>query len=51
MNPKKMWGGLLVILLVIVASNAIFVIRETERGVLLKFGEVVNPNLMPGLHV
>jgi membrane protease subunit HflC len=27
------------------------VIRETERGVLLKFGEVVDPNLLPGLHL
>lgn len=34
-----------------VASNSLFVIKETERGVLLRFGEVVNPNLEPGLHV
>ena len=26
-------------------------IKETERGVLLRFGEVVNPNIEPGLHV
>ena len=24
--------------------------RETERAVLLKFGEVVNPDIQPGLH-
>jgi membrane protease subunit HflC len=51
MNPKQLWAGLLVTLLVLVGSNAIFVVRETERGVLLKFGEVVNPDLKPGLHV
>jgi membrane protease subunit HflC len=27
------------------------VVRETERGVLLRFGEVVNPNLTPGIHM
>ena len=34
----------------IVLSNAVFVISETQRGVLLKFGEVVNSDLEPGLH-
>ena len=34
----------------IVFSNAVFVISETQRGVLLKFGEVVNSDLEPGLH-
>lgn len=38
-------------LVLLVGSNALYVIKETERGVLLKFGEVVNPNLQPGLHV
>jgi len=51
MSPKQLWAGLLVTVLVLVGRNAIFVVRETERGVLLKFGEVVNPDLRPGLHV
>jgi membrane protease subunit HflC len=38
-------------LILLVASNALYVIKQTERGVLLKFGEVVNPDLQPGLHV
>jgi membrane protease subunit HflC len=33
--------------LIFVASNALYVIKETERGVLLRFGEVVNPDLSP----
>jgi len=32
-------------------SQSLYVIKETERGVLLRFGEVVNPNLVPGLHI
>jgi len=51
MSAKQMWVGLLATVLLIIGSNSIYVIRETERGVLLKFGQVVNPNLMPGLHV
>ena len=33
-----------------VLSNSIYVISETQRGVLLKFGEVVRSDLAPGLH-
>ncbi|EED35575.1 HflC protein [Luminiphilus syltensis NOR5-1B] len=36
--------------ILVVASNSIYIVRETERGVLLKFGEVVNPDIKPGLH-
>lgn len=32
-------------------SNALYIIKETERGVLLKFGEVVNDDVKPGLHI
>jgi len=51
MNPRQMWMGLLAVLVLIIGSNALFVVKETQRGVMLKFGEVVEPNLQPGLHV
>jgi membrane protease subunit HflC len=37
-------------LVLFIASNTLYVIKETERGVLLRFGEVVNPDIKPGLH-
>jgi membrane protease subunit HflC len=36
---------------VFLASNSLFVVKETERAVMLKFGRVVNADLLPGLHV
>lgn len=42
--------GTLIFFGFIVLSNSVFVISETQRGVLLKFGEVVNADLEPGLH-
>ncbi len=33
-----------------IANNSLYIMKETERGVLLRFGEVVNPNIAPGLH-
>jgi len=46
-----MWFGVLAALAFIVLSNSLYVVKETERGVLLKFGEVVEPDLKPGLHL
>ena len=40
----------LIFALVLVASNSLFVVRETERAVLLRFGELVQPDIEPGLH-
>ena len=51
MTVKQLCGGILLALVVIVASNSLYVVKETQRGVLLKFGEVVNPNLQPGIHI
>lgn len=36
---------------VLVAANSLFVIKETERGVMLQLGEIVNDDIEPGLHV
>ncbi|MEH6570454.1 MAG: protease modulator HflC [Halioglobus sp.] len=33
-----------------IANNSLYIMKETERGVLLRFGEVVNPDISPGLH-
>jgi len=42
--------GTIVFLGFVVLSNSVFIISETQRGVLLKFGEVVRADLQPGLH-
>jgi len=31
-------------------ANSLYIVKETERAVLLRFGEVVNPDIPPGLH-
>ncbi|MHC9038194.1 protease modulator HflC, partial [Cobetia marina] len=32
------------------ASNSLYTIDETQRAIKLKFGEVVEDNIQPGLH-
>ena len=51
MSGRNMTFLVVAALVLLVASNALYVIKQTERGVLLRFGEVVDPDLQPGLHV
>jgi membrane protease subunit HflC len=51
MSGRNMTFLVVAALVLLVASNALYVIKQTERGVLLRFGEVVDPDLKPGLHV
>ena len=36
---------------VLIAGNSLFVVKETDRAVMLRFGEVVNSDIAPGLHM
>ncbi|MDZ7782983.1 MAG: protease modulator HflC [Halioglobus sp.] len=51
MSGRNLTVLIVLLLAVFLASQSLYVIKETERGVLLRFGEVVNPNISPGLHV
>lgn len=50
MSSRNMTVLVVFALAIFIASNSLYVIKETERGVLLRFGEVVNPDIQPGLH-
>jgi len=41
----------LVFIVVVLASNSLFVIKETEKAVMLQFGELVSESIAPGLHL
>ena len=41
----------ILLLLIVVASNALYVISEVERGVALRFGEMIQADIKPGLHM
>ncbi len=47
---KNMFAGIVLFLVVVLASDALFVVRETERAILLRFGDVVDADISPGLH-
>ena len=39
-----------VFILLIIVGNTLFVVKETERAVMLRFGQLVNADIEPGLH-
>ena len=51
MTGRTLTLTLLSVLVLYIGSNSLYVVKETQRGVLLRFGEVVDPDLKPGLHV
>lgn len=49
---NKVFGALIVVALaLIIAASSLFIILETERGVLLRLGALKNEDLSTGLHV
>lgn len=47
---KSIVSAVLVLILVVVGTSSLFVVKETERAVLLQFGELVRADIEPGLH-
>ncbi len=50
MKPRSMLVLVLLLLVFMVGSKSVYIISETERAVLLRFGEIVNDDVSPGLH-
>ncbi len=50
MSGKSLTTLLTALAVLWVLNNALYIIKETERAVLLRFGEVVNTDVKPGLH-
>ncbi len=51
MNGKSMVTLLLTAFALFILSNSLYIVKETERAVLLQFGQVTNPDIKPGLHI
>lgn len=51
MSNKTLIGLLTGVLLVILAWNSFYIVSQTERAVLLRFGKVEVADVQPGLHI
>ncbi len=50
MNPKAIIAVVVTLLVLLLASSSLYIVPATHRGVLLRFGEVVQADIKPGLH-
>lgn len=51
MRPTTVFGLIAILLVVMVGSKSLYIVKETERAIKLRFGEVVEADISPGLHV
>ncbi|EMP56050.1 HflB protease modulator [Marinobacter santoriniensis NKSG1] len=50
MGPKSIIGLAGALIVVLVVTSSVYIIPETHRGVLLRFGELIETNVGPGIH-
>ncbi|MAA66059.1 MAG: HflC protein [Alteromonadaceae bacterium] len=50
MSPKAVLGLAGALIVVLIVSSSVYIIPETHRGVLLRFGELIETNITAGLH-
>lgn len=50
MSMKALVGLVLVLVIVVIASQSLYRVHETERAILLQFGSMVQADVAPGLH-
>lgn len=50
MQLKGLGGVIVLLLIALLAAMSVFIVKETERAVMLRFGEIVKPDIPPGLH-
>lgn len=51
MNNKIVVGAIALVLIALGFANSFYIVSATERAVLLRFGQVVNPDVAIGVHV
>ncbi|QLF92829.1 protease modulator HflC [Pseudomonas sp. ABC1] len=51
MSNKSILALIVGVILALVLWNSFYIVSQTERAVLLRFGKIVEPDLQPGLHM
>ena len=51
MSNKSLTALIVGVVLAIVLWNSFYIVSQTERAVLLRFGRIVEPDVKPGLHL
>jgi membrane protease subunit HflC len=49
MSGKSLISIILALVIILVVSNSVYIVKETERAIKLQFGEIVDTDVKPGL--
>lgn len=50
MSNRLFFGLVVLVLGLFITANSVYIVSEYERGVVLRFGKLINPDVKPGLH-
>lgn len=50
MTPRAIWSLVVAVVILWLAMGSVYVVKQTEVAVLLRFGRLINDNVKPGLH-
>ena len=51
MSPKSIVLGVVMAVIVLVGFSSVYMVNETERAIKLRFGEIIEDDIQPGIHL
>lgn len=51
MSPKSMFLSVIAVVVVLVGLSSVYMVNETERAIKLRFGEIIEDDIQPGIHI
>lgn len=51
MSPKSIFLSVIAIVVVLVGFSSVYMVNETERAIKLRFGEIIEDDIQPGIHI
>jgi membrane protease subunit HflC len=51
MSPKSIFLSVIAVVIVLVGLSSVYMVNETERAIKLRFGEIIEDDIQPGIHI
>lgn len=51
MSPKSIALSVIAAIVILIGSSSVYMVNETERAITLRFGEIIEADIEPGIHI
>ncbi|GAA6136233.1 protease modulator HflC [Oceaniserpentilla sp. 4NH20-0058] len=51
MSPKSIALSVIAAIVILIGSSSLYMVNETERAITLRFGEIIEADIEPGIHI